>query len=430
MSDRSKFVPSYRQHKQSGQAIVTLTSASGRRRDVLLGKWGSAASRAEYARVIAEWEAAGRRLAETTATPTDLAVNELLLAFWTFAQEHYRHPDGTPTSELNDFRLSLRPVRELYGMTPAARFGPLALRAVREQMIEAGLCRNVINARIRRIVRVFKWAASMELVAPSVHHGLATVVGLKRGRSAARETEPVKPVPEAFVRAVLPHVMPPVAAMIELQLFTGMRPGEVCVMRGCDLDTSGEIWTYRPGRHKTAWRGRDRIVCLGPAAQAIVRPFLTLETESHLFSPGRAMTDRAATMRAIRKTPVQPSQQNRRVGRRRKKWGDCYQRGSYSHAVTKGCDRADRWARQQAENAAAEAEGRPAVKVAAKVVETQRLVPRWFPNQLRHNHATEVRKRFGLEAAGAALGHAKMSATEVYAEKDQALALRVAREIG
>jgi hypothetical protein len=54
--------PSYRLHKQSGQAVVTLTDGAGRRRDTYLGRYGSAESRAEYARVIAEWEASGRRL--------------------------------------------------------------------------------------------------------------------------------------------------------------------------------------------------------------------------------------------------------------------------------------------------------------------------------------------------------------------------------
>jgi hypothetical protein len=43
-------VPSYRLHKQSGQAIVTLNG-----RDILLGKYGSASSKAEYRRRTAEW---------------------------------------------------------------------------------------------------------------------------------------------------------------------------------------------------------------------------------------------------------------------------------------------------------------------------------------------------------------------------------------
>ena len=51
-------VPSYRRHKQSGQAIVTLTDAlTGRRRDVLLGRHGTKASKEEYRRVVLDWEA-------------------------------------------------------------------------------------------------------------------------------------------------------------------------------------------------------------------------------------------------------------------------------------------------------------------------------------------------------------------------------------
>jgi len=63
-------VPSYRRHKQSGQAITTLVDGLGRRRDVLLGKFGTRASRQEYARVIAEWEAGGRQLPARERRPT------------------------------------------------------------------------------------------------------------------------------------------------------------------------------------------------------------------------------------------------------------------------------------------------------------------------------------------------------------------------
>src|SRR5205823_5239332 len=38
---KSLFSPSYRRHKQSGQAVVTLPDGLGGRHDVLLGKFGS-----------------------------------------------------------------------------------------------------------------------------------------------------------------------------------------------------------------------------------------------------------------------------------------------------------------------------------------------------------------------------------------------------
>jgi hypothetical protein len=107
MSHRSG-IPSYRRHKKSGQAIVTLTDGLGGRRDVLLGKYGTAQSRIEYARVIAEWEASGRRL-PNDGTRQDCTVNELALAFWQHAERHYRRPDGALTSEVSEFRYALRP---------------------------------------------------------------------------------------------------------------------------------------------------------------------------------------------------------------------------------------------------------------------------------------------------------------------------------
>ena len=56
-------IPSYRKRKDRNQALVTLTDAvTKRRRDYWLGEYGTPASRERYHRLIAEWEANGRRL--------------------------------------------------------------------------------------------------------------------------------------------------------------------------------------------------------------------------------------------------------------------------------------------------------------------------------------------------------------------------------
>jgi hypothetical protein len=101
-------IPAYRLHKQSGQAIVTLPDGLGGRRDFILGEYGSSESQAEYARLLAEWEASGRCLPRPSAT-TDISVNELIVGFWTQVEAHYRHPDGTPTSEQKDFSFPSAP---------------------------------------------------------------------------------------------------------------------------------------------------------------------------------------------------------------------------------------------------------------------------------------------------------------------------------
>jgi integrase len=49
---------------------------------------------------------------------------------------------------------------------------------------------------------------------------------------------------------------------------------------------------------------------------------------------------------------------------------------------------------------------------------------------LRHSAATEIRKRFGIEAAQHVLGHATLNVTEIYAEKNAEAARRVAAMIG
>lgn len=54
----------------------------------------------------------------------------------------------------------------------------------------------------------------------------------------------------------------------------------------------------------------------------------------------------------------------------------------------------------------------------------------WHSNQIRHAVGTEVRARFGLEAARTVLGYARSDVTQVYAERDLARAREVAREIG
>jgi hypothetical protein len=118
-------VPSYRRHKPSGQAVVTVRDQNGDRRDVYLGAYDSPESRREYARIVAEL-ATNPTAAPTSASGSGLTVDQVLLAFWEHAQRHYRGPDGKPTTELDELRRSVIPLRKLYGHTPAAEFGPRA----------------------------------------------------------------------------------------------------------------------------------------------------------------------------------------------------------------------------------------------------------------------------------------------------------------
>lgn len=237
-----KSPPALRRHKPSEQGVVTLNG-----HDHYLGHWPARAKtppvavRDAYDAVVAEWLANGRRPFTASAAP--LSVGELLLHFWErHVAVHYRHPDGSPTSEQENYKLSLRPLRRLFGTLPAAEFSPLKLKAIRQSLIDAGVSRGVINQRVGRIKRLFKWAVAEELVAESVYRSLLAVEGLKAGRSTAKETPRVTPVPDGDVEAVLPHLPTTLRGLVQIQRLTGMRPGEATRMTGRDLDTGGAVW--------------------------------------------------------------------------------------------------------------------------------------------------------------------------------------------
>ncbi len=412
MPRKRSHVPAYRLHKPSGQARVIIGGEH-----IYLGRFGSRDSREKYSRLIAELaESSGQDTSSPDARGciSNVTVNELLLAYWRFAETYYTH-GGQPTKELACMREALRPVRKLYGRSRATDFGPKALKTVRKQMVDQGLARSLINHRVGRVKRVFKWAVAEELIPPSVHHALQAVTGLRYGRTEAREAPPVTPVDDKWVDAVLPHVSPQVAAMIRVQRLTGMRPCEVVIMRQCDIDATNDIWVYAPHHHKNKWRGQKRRIPLGPRVQKILKPFLQREKDSYLFSPREAVEwhkeHRPVHGKANRKTPIYPSELRARrkakLARRRRKSkrpkGNRYTTDSYRRAIEYGFKRAEKAGVQ---------------------------IPHWFPLQLRHSRATEVRRDYGLDAAQVSLGHARADVTEIYAEKNLEMAVRIARETG
>jgi site-specific recombinase XerD len=418
-----KSLPKYRHYKPKDLAVVRIDG-----RDHYLGKYDSPESHERYHRLIAEWLAAGRtsppRHDDGTASagPT---IHTLVLAYWRHAELHYRGPDGQPTQELENMRAAIRPLRQLYGSTLASDFGPKALRAIRQKMMSSGLCRTTVNARINRIRRVFRWAVGVEMVPPSVYQALQAVPGLQQGRTDAREPEGVKPVALDRVEATLPHLNRVVAAMVRVQLLTGCRTAEVMVMRGCDLKPGEPNWEYRPARHKTAWRGKDRVVIIGPKAQEILKTFLKADPHAYLFSPRDVVEAHHAERSRRRKSKPTPSEVAKRAQHRPGRGhADRYDRRSYRQAVVRACDRAFPHP---------ELSGISPKELTAdqrRELKEWRRQQSWSPLQLRHTTATTIRSRYGLEASQVVLGHARCDTTQIYAERDLARAHAVMAEIG
>ncbi len=411
---RPKGLPSYRLHKASGQARAIVGG-----RHVYMGPYGSPESHERFARLIAECVRGGgaphAAQSEVRTTRAALTINQLILAYWEFAKTYYVS-DGHPTTELTSVRYALRPLRQLFGNTPANEFGPKSLSTVRQHMISVSkLARTEINKRIGKVKRIFKWGVAEELVDPSVYHGLQALAGLQYGRTEAHETQPVKPVADEDVDAVLAFLTPQTRAMVEVQRLTGMRPGEVVLIRACDIDRTGDVWLYEPFTHKNRWRGHRRQIPLGPKAQDILLRFLERNADAFLFSPKESeiwrVEQRAAAAGQNRKTRIFPSEiRNRELRKRRRQkrlrrrpLRDRYDVDSYRRAIEYGIRRA-----RKAGNCLAN----------------------WSPNQLRHAKATELRKRHGLEAAQVVLGHARADVTQIYAERDVALAKELAKQSG
>jgi hypothetical protein len=165
-------VPAYRLHKVSGNAVVTLDG-----RDIYLGPHGSALSRAEYNRVIAEWMANGRQLPKPSESTTIVAI---IARYWPHVKQYYRK-NGQETSEVNSVRNALRPLEEIYGHTQAADFGPLALKALREAMIRRGWSRKYVNDQIGRVKMSSGGRARTSLSLPASIMACSRFVACARG---------------------------------------------------------------------------------------------------------------------------------------------------------------------------------------------------------------------------------------------------------
>jgi integrase len=256
----------------------------------------------------------------------------------------------------------------------------LSPRRLREYLAHqaAVWCRNVLNRQLTRVKTVLKRAVEEELIPGQVYQDCRAVRALPPGSPGVRETQPVSAADPAALSAVLPHCPIPVAGMLAVQSLTGMRSCEVRLMRPCDLDRTGEVWTYVVhGGGKTARRGHRRCVAIGPRAQAVLAPFLARcpSPESYLFRPEDAPQSR---------------------GRKR---NPCYSDTGYCLAVARACLKAG--------------------------------VPRLFPYQLRHRWRNLVLAEGGVAGALASLGQKSTRALDQYGGgPDLQLAADLAKKIG
>lgn len=384
--------PAYRLHKASGQAVVTFDG-----RDHYLGRHGSPESQKQYHDLLARWTVSKSLEATPAAPKDDIRIAELLKAYLEWAKKYYVK-NGRPTGELSNMRHAMAPLSALFAERRVADFSTADLRTARQTMVDAGLSRKVINNRINRVRRIFKWGVEHELVNATALHALQAVSPLRRGRSAAPDTDPIVPVPTEDITAIMEHLAPQVQAMVSLQRLTGMRPGEVVIMRGCDIDSNDEVWNYVPATHKTEHHGHSRRIPLGPRAQEVIRPFMRDDPSEHLFNPREAADEQRRRYNDAKYGTDRKKTKPKRKRSPSRQPGTHYTTASYGYAIRRACEKVG--------------------------------VQAWGPNRLRHNAATELRARYGIEAARVILGHRSAEVTEIYAELDRGKAREIMAEVG
>ena len=360
-------VPVYGLHKPTGQARCYLNGKS-----VYLGQYDSPESRKRYAEVISQFvsgqavETPAKKRSKPVEADPGLTVNELVAAYLSWADGHYLK-NGQPTSEIHCLKSAVKPLVDIYGFNAVDTFGPVALKAVREQMVASGWCRAVVNRQVSRIRSCFKWGVENEMVQVATLEKLQAVAPLLSGRTPAHDNPGKKPATDEQIAAIRGLVSPLVWDLVQLQRLTGARAGELLQLTPEKLDRSGDVWLYNVEGHKTAHHGHSRIVTIGRRGQEILSPRLSELSENDLVFPIR--------------------------------------RDSYTLAIRRACEKYNR------ENP-------------GSVIEV------WSPHQLRHAKAHEIRERFGLEAVQAVLGHAGFQMSERYAQATLGRAVEAAAETG
>ena len=370
---------------------VEWTDAAGKRCKRSFGK-GRALARQRYEAWLTEWASTTQARQQQLDRPVTVA--EAWERYQAHALVYYRRVDGKQTGEARRIGYAMKPVVALFGTEPAASMTAAKLARARAEMVASGSALGTVNQRVGSIRRVWRWLELQELVPPPVWQSLLALQRLKAGRSDARAPAPIKPADEKAIAAACERMPRSLRTMVQLQLLTGMRPGEVCALRPCDIEKGPGLWKYRPVQHKTLHHGHQRHVRLGRQARELLAPYLDGPADSPAFTPALAMRERAlgaAGSSGIPSTaPIECAPTE---------WAAVpWTVDSYRQAIRHACK-------------------------AAKVKP-------WRPNQLRHNAATKLRRLGGLDAAQALLGHRHANVTEIYAEADDEKLAPLLEQIG
>ena len=401
----STSAPSYRLHKASGQARVTINGKTH-----YLGKHGTEQSKRKYRLLLADhWSPPGKTPKPTQQGASDsVTVGQLAIEY----AKHVKTKHGDDSNEWKQVQLALKDIRATYGHLTAGEFGPIRFENYRQSLIDRQLSRGVIKRKSNYVLKMFQQGVKFELIATELWQRLLAIgpVEMKEVYKPKRGSVPLE-----IIKSTQQELTPVLADMVEVHRLIGARPSEVCNLRPCDIDRSEAVWIYTPASHKTEHHGHSRKIAIGPQAQAVLVRYLLRDPQAFCFTPKEAYDQHQEKRSEDRKTPM--NEGNKPRPRKPRSFRPNYNKDSYRRAI----DRATLRAFPIPDD----------IKGDPKKVEAWKLTHAWKPNQLRKSAATTARKQMDLETAQILLGHSSKKTTErYYAEMDHDRAIEFAQKYG
>lgn len=212
------------------------------------------------------------------------SVQELVELARIWAQDYYQY-NGKPTRAHFTMNCALDVLVSIAGQESPRDLRAEHICACQQLMIGRGMARRTINDYVGRIKTALTWAARppQRWIPAEVLADLKLAENLKPHRSKARESHGVRPVPWERVSETIAASDLELATLIELHWWTGARPSEVVNVRKSEIRERDGLLVYSPQMHKSAWRGKERHIVIGPNGRAVLEPWSARVKRDRLF---------------------------------------------------------------------------------------------------------------------------------------------------
>lgn len=322
-----------------------------------------------------------------------LAISELVSMFLDASKTRWKQGYNR-ASTFDRYEYALQLFSGMYENVQANKIQKKQILAFRNKMAdtpninkpERPKTRRYVNNQLLCVRELFRWGGRQGLITDTTLERVLSVPVIRKGDTGLAESRTVTSVSLETVETTIRYMHPFVADMVRVHYLSGMRSGELCSIRPCDISEEGNLLKYTPSSHKTDYLGKGRVIYLGPRVRTIIQKYLDAcqSQEEFLWSPRK-------TMMAMRKKSKNSHPDRWRASNRY--WTPVY----YGHVF-----RAIRRANVEA----------------------------WHPHQLRHLFATLAAKEFGCDSIMESLGHTSIKMTQIYIDRGYDKAKLIAEKLG